>query len=292
MRFRTIDQPAALDALCSELRDAPWIAFDTEFVSEYSYAPQLCLIQVGWPQGLAVIDPLRLPDVSPFWQRLVVGEHVTIVHAGREEARFCHRATKAIPHQWFDVQLAGGFVTSEYPSSYLKLAQRWLNRSVNKDETRTDWRKRPLTPAQLEYALGDVRYLPDLRDALEKDLRHRGRESWFIEESSASLAHVTRIQDSNAWQRLSGGGSLKGKARNVLSEIWTWREELALHRNCSPRRILRDDLLVEIARRGRADEAGILAIRGVRPDLKRDLPSLQARMELALSLPTDPAPAP
>ena len=125
MKFETINSDADLQSLCKRLRNSRWIAFDTEFVSEFTYYPELCLVQVAADNDvLAVIDPQRVKEFTPFWQTLVDGDHETVVHAGREEYRFCRRAVGTAPRNWFDIQLAAGMVGMDYPASYGKLINR------------------------------------------------------------------------------------------------------------------------------------------------------------------------
>jgi len=130
-----ITTAAQLAEYCAELATAPVIAFDTEFVSEHSYRSELCLIQVAALEKLAVIDPLAVGDVRPFWDLIVAPGHETIVHAGREELNFCLHATGKRPANLFDVQLAAGFVSYEYPAGYASLLNRMLGITLEKGET-------------------------------------------------------------------------------------------------------------------------------------------------------------
>ena len=155
-----------LDKFCQDLAGTPSIAFDTEFVSEHSYRPVLCLIQVAAGDRLAVIDPTAVGDVTGFWELLATPGHETLVHAGREELLFSLGAVGRPPHSLFDIQIAAGLVGFEYPAGYGSLLFKLFGERLHKGETRTDWRRRPLTPAQLRYALDDVRYLLPLADML------------------------------------------------------------------------------------------------------------------------------
>ena len=109
-----------------------------------------------------------------------------------------------VPAHWFDVQLAAGFVSTDYPASYARLVQRWLNRPAAKGETRTDWRRRPLTNAQIDYALSDVLHLVELRDVLRGELRQRGRVTWFEEESTIRVRREGPGAKSDGWRKLAG----------------------------------------------------------------------------------------
>ena len=158
-----------LDELSERLEAAPIIGFDTEFVSEDTFHPELCLIQVVTPDEMAVIDPQEV-DVLPFWRAVAAREKTTVFHAGREELSFMLRAVGAIPQRSFDVQYAAGFCSNEFPASYGSVVGKFLGKQPMKGEQRTDWRRRPLTDAQINYALEDVRYLLPLFDRLTEML--------------------------------------------------------------------------------------------------------------------------
>src|SRR5690606_26737123 len=147
---------AELEALCAEIAQCRFVGFDTEFVSEDSYRPELCLIQVAFGDRLAIIDPYRVETTDPFWEVLAEPGRIVIAHAAREEIRFCYRFSGKPIAGLFDTQLAAGFVGMEYPASLATLVQRLVGKTLPKGETRTNWRHRPLTPDQITYALHDV----------------------------------------------------------------------------------------------------------------------------------------
>ena len=124
---------------------------------------------------MAIIDPLVVDDLSPFWRLLATPGHLSVVHAGREEFRFCRRAIGERPADWFDVQIASGLVGLDYPAAYGTLIQKLLGNSLGKGETRTNWRKRPLSKRQLEYALQDVVYLEPLYLQISARLEEMGQ---------------------------------------------------------------------------------------------------------------------
>ena len=159
MSYLSITTDRELLSFCQDISRADRIAFDTEFVSEDTYRPQLCLVQVAAAGKLAVIDPLSARDLRPFWELLVDPKRETIVHAGREELLFCIAAVGAPPARLFDLQIAAGLVGYEYPAGYGSLMSKLLGVRPQKGETRTDWRRRPLSSQQLDYALDDVRCL-------------------------------------------------------------------------------------------------------------------------------------
>lgn len=293
--YRTITTAEALAEFCERLAHFEQIGLDTEFVGEQRFQPQLCLVQVAAGGELALIDPLAVPDLGPFWRALVASGHEVVVHAGRGELAFCYRSVGALPPRVFDVQIAAGMVGVEYPASYGNLLAKVLGLSSGKRETRTDWRHRPLSSRQIAYALDDIRYLPPLRQALYERLRESGRLPWFEEEMDAWRAEVVASLSEDRWRRVSGNSGLDPRSLAILRELWKWRQSVAERRNCPPRRVLRDDLLVELARRKSADVGQIRAVRGLeRGDLRRQLPRIAAAIQRGLSAaPSDlPAAAP
>ena len=259
----TITDPESLVELCDRLWSAEHIGIDTEFVSEDTFFPELCLIQVSTADELATIDTRALENVDPFWRVLTEGEHVTILHAGREELNFMLRAIDATPKNLFDVQIAAGFCSNEFPSAYGSVVSRFLGHKPDKGEQRTDWRKRPLTKAQIHYALEDVRYLIPLYRRFVDILSERERMGWLEEELKSWQEEVTEALNRKDWRRVSGIGKLGPASLAVVRELWHWRYEEAKRRNRPQRRILRDDLIVELAKRKVDSPERIMAIRGM-----------------------------
>jgi ribonuclease D len=281
--FVTTDQQ--LRNFCESIASAPIVAFDTEFVSESSYQPVLCLIQVAAAGRLAIVDPLAIEDLSPLWKLLTEPGRETLVHAGREEFRFLLRYAGRRPHQWFDIQIAAGLIGLEYPASYGTLASRLLGKNVPKDETRTDWRKRPLSQRQLEYALLDVADLEEIRATLHGRLALMGRLDWLTEELAKWQDELEVQESGERWLRLGGLAGLSPKSLAIVRELYQWRDAEAQRRDCPARRILRDDLLLELAKRQTADPKRIRALRGMeRGDIQRFLPKITSCIEQALAL--------
>ena len=283
--YENITTDRELQDFCGIIASAEIIAFDTEFVSEDTYTPELCLIQVAAGDRLAIIDPFEVQDLSPFWNLLVEPGRETLVHAGREEFRFCLRAAGKRPHRWFDVQLAAGLIGMEYPASYGTLTQRLLGKSLSKDETRTDWRRRPLSPKQLEYALQDVADLQAMRNILHDRLQKLGRLSWLESELKDWQAQIEEYETGERWQRMGGISGMSPRSLAIVREVWNWRDAEAQRRNIPPRRILRDDLIVELAKRKSADVRSIRALRGLeRGDIQKHIPKISQSVERALNL--------
>jgi ribonuclease D len=181
--------------------------------------------------------------------------------------------------------VAAALVGLEYPASYSTLANKLIGKSIPKDETRTDWRRRPLTPRQLEYALLDVADLEAIRNVLHARLAELGRLAWLEEELSAWQSELEAFETGERWMRLSGLAGLGTRSLAIVRELSNWRDSEAQRRNQPARRVLRDDLLIELAKRQTSDPKRIRAVRGMeRGDLQRYLPKLSQCVERALAL--------
>lgn len=289
--FEVVTTDSQVCELVDRLASHPHVCFDTEFVSEHTYRSQLCLVQVAAPGILAVIDTLKARDLEPFWRLLAEPGRTTVVHAGREEFGFILHAIKARPSNLFDVQVAAGLVDHDYPAGYASIVRRFLNLPTNKGETRTDWRQRPLTQAQLEYAVDDVRHLEELWRTMEQRLESLGRVDWMREEMEAWQGDVEDSFSRKRWRRVSGLNGLSRRELAVARELWHWRDAVAEQRDMPPKRVLRDDLLVELCKRKSADERQISAIRGMqRSDLRYILKGLSESIARGLELPEDECP--
>lgn len=284
-----ITDQQALEQLCDRLKSASIIGIDTEFVSEDTFHPHLCLIQIATEHELAAIDPLAVRDLTPFWKVMTAGDHVTVLHAGREELNFFLRSPlETLPHSIYDVQIAAGFCSTEFPSSYSSVVSKFLGNQPAKGEQRTDWRRRPLSTAQLNYALEDVRYLLPLYKKLSQILKNLNREEWLADELRLWQDEIVAANSRRDWRRVSGIGKLSPRNLAIVRELWNWRQAEAQRRNLPPKRILRDDLIVEIAKRKIDSPDQIMAIRGMdRGGAKRKAHELAAAVTRGLEGPTE-----
>ncbi len=260
--FEHITTAEGLADFCERSQNCKLIGFDTEFVSENRYRPELCLLQVAADGNYAIIDTLAIKDVTPFWNLLAQGPHITIAHAAREEFLFCYRACKQRPHKLFDVQLGAGMIGIEYPAAYGNLVSRLLGSKVDKGETRTDWSRRPLSKRQIDYALSDVVFLESLYNKISGKLEKLGRTTWLEEEIGLWQTALEKTEIEPQWRRVSGISGLKPRALELVKELWITRDKEAEKKNRSPKRIIPDDLIVELAKRGTADPERLKAIRG------------------------------
>ncbi len=284
--FSYITNPESLHQLCEKIAAQKLVAFDTEFVAEDSYRPELCLVQVATEDEIAIIDPYLCTDLSPFWESLIDSETTVIVHAGREETLFCYRATKRLIPNLFDIQIAAAFLGFEYPASYGNLVHRFTGVVLDKEETRSDWRNRPLSNQQLQYAAQDVRDLPRLFHSLSQQLSKQDRRLWLDEETKRRQEELAEFESNESWFRISGIQALSGNSLSIVRGLWNWRDLKAKERDVPPRKILRDDLLVELARRSTSDVRRMTSLRGMEHrHTKQYLPELSKTIEESLLQP-------
>jgi ribonuclease D len=290
LREEIVATPEELAACCAHLAAQPCFGFDTEFVGEDTYHPRLCLVQAAAPDRLFLIDPLTTGPLDAFWQLVVDPARVTVVHAGREEVRLCRLWTGRTPGNLFDLQIAAGLVGLTYPLGHGPLIGQLLGVHIAKGETRTEWRHRPLTPEQIRYAFDDVRWLLPAWKKLAGRLEKMGRTEWAREEFER-LARTSSPEEPAAdekWRKLRGLGSLDRRRLAVVRALYNWREETAARTNRPARSIVRDDLIVEIARRNPTRERDLHTLRGLP---RRDLEAIVETVTRAAKLPQEEWPA-
>ena len=262
--FQYIDTPAALDALCAKLKDQPWIAVDTEFMRERTYYPELCLVQVATDEVVACIDPLALPSLKPLLEVLLEQQTVKVLHAARQDLEIFYNLAGKVPAPVFDTQVVARFLGLPDQAGYGAVVQTLLGITLDKSHARTDWARRPLPPAALEYAADDVRHLRNLYKKLQAELASRGRASWAEPELKAlSDEKLYKPDPENAWQRIRGIQRLKPKAAALARPLAAWRERTAIAENRPRQWIVKDEALMDLAKQQPTDLASLAAVRGV-----------------------------
>lgn len=291
MTVDLISHPEEFADLCNHIRESGVVAFDTEFVSESTYRPELGLLQFATDTRSAAVDPLAVGDLSAWWDIMADDQTTVIVHGGQAEIRFCLHLIGRPPRDLFDIQIAEGFRGRSYPLSYAAIVQRVLNQQVDGSQTRTDWLRRPLSSDQLTYALEDVEHVMEIWRTQTDWLQQRDRLSWALAEMQRMIDDIVADDAMPPWQRLSGAHKLSRRELAVLQKLAAWREQEAAFRNRPTRRILRDDLLIDLAKRKPKTVQQALATRDMnRPEYKRRLPDVVEVIAEALQLPDDELP--
>ena len=243
-----VEDDEHLARLCASGLAGARLALDTEFERSRTFFPRPALIQITDGSRLYLIDPLTVDQFSPLLALLANDRIVKVLHACGEDLEVFHRLGSFAPAALFDTQLAGAVLGYGY-LSYGRLVKVLLDVDLAKDETRSNWLKRPLTSSQRDYAALDVAYLLPLHERLDKQLRQRGRDLWFHEESARLLARARPDTDPrSAFLRLRQASRLSRRELAVLRELCAWRELEARRRDCPRGFVLRDHILVAIAR--------------------------------------------
>jgi len=256
-----IDDRAGLTETIRALADQPLYALDTEFHGERTYWPRLALLQLAWPGGLALVDPMAV-DPAPLGE-VLAGPGCMLAHAADQDLAILERACGTGPAHLFDTQVASGFIGLGSPS-LAAAAERLLGIRLAKGDRLTDWTRRPLRVEQRAYAAADVDHLLPLHTELLRRLDQRGRRAWAEDECEQRRRRVrTRPAADTAWWRIKGARQLRGSARGVAQEVASWRERTAESLDVPARYVLSDLALAGVVQRPPHTREELGTIRGL-----------------------------
>jgi ribonuclease D len=243
-----ITTTSELAAICRRMASHPFITVDTEFLRETTYYPLLCVAQMASAEEAVVIDALASGiDITPFFELMADEKLMKVFHAARQDIEIVWHRAKLIPRPIFDTQVAAMVLGYGDSISYDQLVQRITGDTLDKSYRFTDWTRRPLSDAQLSYAVSDVTHLRQVYAALVDDLGRRGRVDWVQEEMQVlTSADTYRMDPENAWRRLKTRVR-KPKELAVLIEVAAWREREAQVRDVPRSRVLKDEVIADIA---------------------------------------------
>jgi ribonuclease D len=263
-----IDSSAALKTFCNEIQDAEFLAIDTEFIREKTYFPKLCLIQIASSEQDACIDPFSVQDFDPLIG-LFTNEAITkVLHSASQDMEIFLHAFNTLPSPVFDTQIAATLTGAAEQIAYARLVNDMLGIKLDKSHTRTDWSKRPLDPAQLQYAADDVRYLAQLYPELRQQLEEAGRLDWLSSDfARLSNPETWKPDPANIWRKVKGVGKLRGIEIAILKNLAEMREHAAIEADRPRRFIISDDLLIDLARSKPSTIEAIERRRGYNPGL-------------------------
>ena len=259
-----VTDTATLRELVATLRASSIVAVDTEFMRERTYYARLCLIQLGNDDVQAIVDPLAIDDLSPLCDLLTDESVVKIFHAGSQDLEIFYRVCGQATTPVFDTQVAATLAGFPQQVGYGALVKELLGVSLDKGDTYTDWARRPLSDTQVEYALNDVRYLPEVHRRITGDLEREGRTQWlradFVRLENPETYEVLPEEQ---WRRVKRISSLNRRQLAIAREVTAWREREAQRRDVPKRWILGDESIVEVARRAPVTAVEVGTIRGV-----------------------------
>jgi len=251
-------------ALCESLKGAEVLALDTEFVREKTYFHRLGLIQVASDGICAAIDPIALPSLDPFLDLIRDVRVLKVFHAGRQDLEILNRLAGEALRPIFDTQVAGALLGWGAQISFARIVMKAVGKKIHKGETYTDWCRRPLSQSQIDYALDDARFLVPVYHKVLRQLKKYNRMDWVQGEfEPLENPENFKLPDPRKqFMKIKSLRSLKPVSLAALRELAAWREEEAIRRDCLPKAVVRDESLLEIARKLPAKPEALGAIRG------------------------------
>lgn len=251
MAIHYVDDTAAFNSLCDQWRNTEYLAIDTEFVRTSTFYPIIGLLQIADETSCYLVDPLKIDDWSAFSDLLVNSQCCFVIHSCSEDLNLLQIFLGCLPAKLFDTQLAAAFLGMGLSVSYQALVSELLGIGVAKDETRSDWTKRPLTEAQILYAATDVRYLLQVQGILKNRLIEKGMLQWFEAECERQKTSAAGSEVEKHWESfyigLSNAWKLDDPGLILLQRLCYWREQEARTKNKPRNWIVKDNELLKLA---------------------------------------------
>lgn len=247
-RMSLISTTRELADVCRRLAQHAFVTVDTEFLRETTFWPRLCVVQLASPEEAVAVDAMAEGlDLAPFFELMADPQPTKVFHAARQDLEIIWNLAKLIPAPLFDTQVAAMVCGFGDQISYGDLVQTVTKVTLDKSSRFTDWSRRPLLPAQVDYAIADVTYLRDIYAFLRRKLDETGRLAWLADEMALLTSPATYAQHpENAWERFRARVR-KPRDLAVLMEVAHWREAEAQARDVPRARVLKDDVLIEVA---------------------------------------------
>jgi len=259
-----VQEQAELVSLCEKLSKAKVLAIDTEFVRTRTLYPKLGLLQVCDGEQLALIDPITINDLSPFWQLLTDGNIVKVLHACSEDLEVFLTAANCRPVNLIDSQIMMSFLGHGLSMGYAAMVEHYLDIALDKSESRTDWTKRPLTSRQLEYAQADVDYLFQLYPRIYQQLDNAGWLDAAQQETELLIKRkFTPIDATLLYRSVKMSWKLNPSQLNLLKELAIWRFQQAQKRDLPIGFIAKDHTLMALAERNPINVGAMAKIEGI-----------------------------
>ncbi|GBU08971.1 hypothetical protein AwWohl_01090 [Gammaproteobacteria bacterium] len=249
---RYIDTQSELETWCTHNLNIKLLGIDTEFMRTRTYFPKLCLIQLSTTTEILIIDPIKIKDLSALVGLFKNPNILKIIHSASQDIETLFTTLKVIPTPLFDTQIAAsllGFAKEGLLISYQEIVHLVFNIILEKDQTRTDWSKRPLTEAQLDYAFDDARFLIALHDAFQAKLSSNNHQASFNAQINALIdPNKYTPQLDSVWRKVKHKNKLKGRRLSLLKLLAYERELLAMHKNLPKRWVISDEILIDLAK--------------------------------------------
>lgn len=283
----------ALVILCDRLNKAEYVTVDTEFLRESTYYSLLCLIQVADSEGAHAIDPLAEGlDLSPFYDLMKNTSVVKVFHACRQDLEIFYKEMGCLPEPMFDTQVAAMVCGYGDSVGYETLVNKMVGEQLDKSTRYTDWSRRPLTERQVTYAIDDVTHLRNIYETLRQRLIESDRGPWLDEEMEMLTSHSTYAVDPlEMWKKIKVRTN-KPRVLGLLRELTAWREKRAIFKDMPRRRVMKDEVLLEVAAHPPKDITGLDKIRGLNGGFSRSQAGQEffEAVQVGIAIPDDQLP--
>ncbi len=235
---------------CQSAMRAPWLGLDTEFERVRTYYPRLCLLQLSTLERTVCVDPLQGLDLDPLAQLINNASPITILHAARQDLEVLQYALQVSPQRVFDTQIAAALLGHGEQVGYASLAKTLCGMNLAKQQTRSDWARRPLSDAQISYALDDARYLGSFYEQFVEELNNRKRLEWVIEDCAALVDRdlLSEAADIAVMRTYARSRRLTHEQQSVVLALARWRERTAQESDLPRGWVLPDNAVLDIAR--------------------------------------------
>lgn len=244
-----IDTPEKLSQLATDIASQEWLALDTEFLRERTYRPELCLLQIATPELVACIDPIALDSIDPVLDVIYKPDIIKILHAASQDLEIFYWLRGSVPENLFDTQIAAPLLGHQEQIGYANLVGEVLSVSLSKSHSRADWTRRPLPTQQMEYAADDVIYLARMYPIMRDKLKKLNRLHWLDSEwQNLTNPDLYEKPADDVWKRLRGIDKLKAGRLAIAQQLAKWRELTARERNLPRNWLLKDDVLIDLAK--------------------------------------------
>jgi len=264
--YHYVDSDSELRRVVGILRSGPVVSIDTEFARSHTYYPEVGLIQAYDGRQCYLIDPLAVGDLAIIAELLADTDVTKVLHACSEDMEVFEYAVGVTPSPVFDTQIAAAALGISFSISYQNLVAHYLDISVPKEQTRSDWLQRPLSDAQLDYAALDVIHLLEVYDKQERELESQGRSHWVEEECSGLGQEISiSLAPDRYYLRVKSSSRMSRAELNKLQALCAWRERRARELNVPRNRVVEEKALVAAVRSDIHDKNGLQEIAGMTP---------------------------
>jgi len=265
MNYRILRDSAQLYDFCQAIRHQAWLAIDTEFIRQNTYYPILSLVQIcSQDDQLVLIDPLTINDLTPLWSLLADPSICKVFHSARQDIEVLFQLGHLMPQNLFDTQIAGVFLGYGDMAGFARVVETEFSIELDKKLSRTNWLQRPLSEAQIQYALDDVRYLAPFYRRIQQRLTTEQKQALDFDFTRLLDPTLYIIEPNQAWLKVKGTKGFNRKKLGIVKSLAAWREVEAVRQNLPRKWVIDDDAIIELAKRPALTVEGLFKI----PDLK------------------------